>query len=174
METTTESSMDRMKGSKSRAPGQKSREKSRAPGLRPHEGRNGGLLQTGGTNPGAGRPSNECRPAMAALADEAAHRPAATRFATTRFAIDAPTTEPDIVRRKFLSVLRGFGDNGSSRFSEGWGEYLLPLVVGVRLHSGTLVIRPELRYAPVGARAPTSIHRRCRPSRRTMRQPARP
>jgi len=64
--------MDRMKRSKNRAPAQKSRGKSRAPGLRPHKGRNGGLLQTGGTNPGAGRPSNEFRLAMAVLADGAA------------------------------------------------------------------------------------------------------
>jgi len=40
---------------------QKSRGKSRAASHPPHSGRNGGLLQTGGTNPGAGRPSNEFR-----------------------------------------------------------------------------------------------------------------
>jgi len=64
--------MDRMNRSKSRAPAQKSRGKSRSPGLPPHKGRNGGLLQTGGTNPGAGRPSNEFRQVMAVLADRAA------------------------------------------------------------------------------------------------------
>jgi len=53
-------------------PHRESRGKSRAPWHPPHKGRNGGLLQTGGTNPGAGRPSNEFRLAMAALAEHAA------------------------------------------------------------------------------------------------------
>jgi hypothetical protein len=42
------------------------------PSLPPHKGRHGGRLQTGGTNPGGGRPSNEFRAAMAKLAEDAA------------------------------------------------------------------------------------------------------
>ena len=48
----------------------KSRGESRAPQHPPHKGRNGGLLQTGGTNPGAGRPPNEYKEALRGLAEK--------------------------------------------------------------------------------------------------------
>jgi hypothetical protein len=51
------------------------------------------------------------------------------------------------------SVLWGFGDNSTGMYGKGWNERILsvPLVAGLTVPAGKVLLSPELRYAVVGS-----------------------